>query len=334
MRRPELDAIIDTIGLFPAIQARKVAGVMFTYRCTISCRHCMFGCRSHAPDPEAVMTPAQCLEALAMLHDTGRLVHIAGGEAMLYWDVLVESVLLAEKANLSPHFVETNCSFATNDEIAYERLSFLRDHGVGGIYTSSDPYHQQFVPAESYLRVQRIAIELFGQTRYFGPDSDPERVREYERIIRDDDLLGDYVRSVAPMMVGTGQRELSCFLPPRPATAEEWDHTGCRSEFSSDGLWEIHIDPYGNILMNCGVILGHISQTTPAEVLAAGPEHLNRFTEALSTGGPFALAKIAEAEYGFTPPTEISQPCELCFLTRLHLRQFHPDIFGPAEVYD
>jgi hypothetical protein len=332
MRKPELDAAIDELGLFPAIQEYRVAAALFTYQCTITCKHCMFGCRSGRANAGAVMTPTQCVDALEMLHDTGRLVHIAGGEVMLYWDVLAESVKLAHERGLAPHFIETNCSFATDDTIARDRLTFLRDHGVGGIYTSCDPYHQEHVPAEDFLRVRRIATELFGEKRFYSPDATDDRVREYVQIVRDESRLREYVREYTLMMVGTGQQQLSKYLDTFPVETLA-EGCSCNGNFTKDTLWEIHIDVYGNIFMNCGIILGNVASTTPAEVLDAGPEHTNRFVEALCEGGPMALAKIAEAEYGFVPPTEVCQSCELCYLTRKHLHPFHPDIFGPDEVY-
>ena len=59
MRNPTLDIAIDELGLFPAIGKYRVAAVLFTYQCTITCRHCMFGCRSGRADDAAVMTPEQ-----------------------------------------------------------------------------------------------------------------------------------------------------------------------------------------------------------------------------------------------------------------------------------
>lgn len=333
MRKPEIENSIDTVGLFETIERFHVAAAMFTYDCTIGCRHCMYASRKRKPDAEAVMTPTQCVEVLAMLHDTGRAVHIAGGEVMLYWERLAESVRLADARGLAPHFIETNCSFAINDDIVRERLNFLHDHGVGAIYTSADPYHQQFVPADNFLRVRRLALQIFGEKHFCGPDASDDRVREYERIIRDESLLREHVRRWPPMLVGRAQRELAQYLPLRPATRLESDEANCRRHFVSEGLWEIHIDLHGNIFMNCGIILGHISNTTPAEILTAGPEKTNRFVEAMCNGGAFELARLAEREYGFVPPDQISQPCELCHMARRHLRQFHPEIFGPEEIY-
>ena len=46
------------------------------------------------------------------------------------------------------------------------------------------------------------------------------------------------------------------------------------------------------------------------------------------------LARLAQNEYGFELPEKVTQNCELCYLTRCFLRQHHPEVFGPQEVYD
>jgi MoaA/NifB/PqqE/SkfB family radical SAM enzyme len=35
---------MDELGVPKASQELRVAGVLFTYRCSIRCRHCLFGC--------------------------------------------------------------------------------------------------------------------------------------------------------------------------------------------------------------------------------------------------------------------------------------------------
>jgi hypothetical protein len=143
-------------------------------------------------------------------------------------------------------------------------------------------------------------------------------------------------------MVGTARRELARFLDSFPADDPDlpmagWRRQhglpGCLEQFRGDTIWEIHVDPHGNIQTNCGIILGNTDTVRPAELLAQGPESSNRFVERLCRNGPFGLALLARDEHGFELPPSVSQGCELCFLARRHLRQFHPDVFGPAEVY-
>lgn len=340
MRSSELDALIDEVGIVTASARRHVAGVLFTYRCTIQCRHCCFGCRTDLPD--AVMTPRQLADVLALLHETGRVVHVAGGEAMMYWDNLSEGIRLAHLEGNAPYFIETNCSFATDDAIVERRLGFLADHGVRGILASSDPYHQEWVPPERFLRVREYTYRRFGKQNFYGNHAPAEDIMALPQVTADEERLRQHVRSRPPVMVGTAGRKLAQYLdhraPDDPALPKAgWrlqrDLPGCLEQFASEPMWELHVDPYGNIQTNCGIVLGNTATITPAQLLARGPEHANRFVERLCAEGPLGFARLARDEYGFEMPESVTQGCELCFLARQYLRQSHPDIFGPAEVY-
>jgi hypothetical protein len=331
MTESDVLALIDRVGLVDASRQRGVASALFTYRCSIACRHCLFGCATSRPD--RVMTPEQCTQALRLLHPTGRVIHVAGGEAMAYWPVLQESLVLAYRAGVAPHFVETNCSFAVSDTVVQDRLRFLRDHGVRGVYASADPYHQEFVPAERFLRVRRIARELFGPANFYGPSTPDDDVRRYEEIARDESRLAAYVRAHPPTMVGTAADALAGYLPAVPV-ADAGVDTPCASVFTSSSLWELHIDPYGNLQTNCGVILGNTATVSPVAMLAADPRTVHRYVACLAESGPGGLARLAAAEHEYVAPATTPQRCHYCFQVRRFLRPYHPEVFGPAEVYD
>jgi len=339
--RSELDRLITEVGLAAAAAQRRVAGVLFTYRCTISCRHCLFGCGGDRPD--VVMSPRQLADALAMLHETGRVVHVAGGEPMMYWEALSEGIRLAYREDNAPHFIETNCSFAVDEAVVAERLEFLAAHGVRGLLASADPFHQEWVPPERFLMVRRYARVLFGEKNYWGSRADDEAIFKLREIAGDPERLREYTRAHPPVMVGTAQRELARYLDsfapddpslPRIGWRRAVQSSNCLEQFRADTMWELHVDPYGNIQTNCGMVLGQIDRTRPVEVLARGPEHANRFVAVVCREGPLGLAQLARSEYGFEWPPRVSQGCELCYLARRHLRRFHPEVFGPAEVYN
>lgn len=340
MSRREADGLVAELGVAQAASRCGVAGALFTYGCSIRCRHCLFGCASGRS--EAVMTPQQCSVVLGMLHATGRVVHVAGGEPMVFWEKLAESVRLSNRYGTAPHFVETNCSFASSDEIVERRLRFLAAHGVRGIYASADPYHQEFVPPENFLRVRRITREVFGKGNFYGSSAEDEAIRDLPRVSADETSLREYVRGHPPGMVGTAHETLSRYLdrysPDDPALpAHGWggdgDASTCGRQFAPESMWEVHVDPYGNIMTNCGMILGNLCETTPVEVLEEGPENANRFVRCVCEEGARGLAELARREYGFEMPDSVTQTCELCYLARRHLRQFHPGVFGPGRIY-
>jgi hypothetical protein len=332
--------LIDEVGIVTAGNQCNVASMLFTYRCSIACRHCCFGAAPHRPD--VVMTARQCADGLRLLHETGRVIHIAGGEAMMYWDVLSEAVRLANKEGNAPHFIETNCSFARDDEAVRERLGFLAANGVKGLLATADAFHQEFVPAENFLRVRRIAYELWGEQNFWGSKGSDAEIRDLESVAADPDRLRAYVRKGPPSMLGTACRELARCLDayePRDPRLPAWkwrgsrEETDCAFQFRAETMWELHLDPYGNLQTNCGMILGKWPELTPAALFARGPEKANRFVETVCEGGALELAELARREYGFELPERVTQTCELCYLTRSFLRQFHPEIFGPQEIY-
>jgi hypothetical protein len=338
-RRQAVDDRIRQVGLVQAGTELKVAAILFTYRCTISCRHCLFACRGARPD--VVMDAERCVRYLAQLHELGRVVHIAGGEPVLYWEVLAEVLDRAVRAGVAPHFIETNCSFAGDDAVVRDRFTLFRQRGLFGVLLSADPYHQAHVRPENFLRARRIAREIFGAKNVWASDVSGEQVREYACIGRDEGRLAEYVRAGPPSLTGSAYAELAPFvqavpineMPPPPGSRTAPHQRHCAGEFDAERIWEVHIDPYDNIQTNC-VILGRADRTPVAEVMARGPAQANFIARTLSEAGPIGLAEFARREHGFRIPQTTQQKCALCFVTRCFLRKYYPRILGPGEIYD
>jgi len=335
----KVNARIAELGIAAAGGELGVAAILYTYRCTIACRHCCFACAADRPDVH--MDPDQAVAHLRALHELGRVVHAAGGECLIDWDAFAQMIVAAHDAAVAPHFVETNASFAKNDAIVHERLAFLAAHGVAGILFSADPYHQAFVPPEHVIRLRRIAHEMFGRRNVWGPSATDDQVRDFADIARDEARLRRHVRADPPRLVGNAHAELAPFLDLHPVDHLPNDvgwrlrHTGpdCGVEFDAATIWEIHIDPYDNIQTNCGVILGKADEVSPRHVLERGPANANAIARLLATGGPLALAHFARDRHGFAVPDRVHSKCDLCYRARRFLRPFYPDVLGPAEVY-
>lgn len=337
--RSRVDRLIAEVGLVEAGKRLGVAAILYTYQCTIACRHCCFGCA--ADRPAVHMSTPDAVEHLRSLHELGRVIHIAGGECMMHWHDLRAVLERSFVEGVQPHFIETNCSFATDDAIVAERLGVLRANGLVGILISADPFHQAFVPPERFLRVRRQARELFGPGNVWGSAAPDEAIMEFAEIARDEARLREYVRRARPSIVGTAHGELRQHLDAYrlddlpPAAGWRTPHGGrdCALEFDRVRVWEIHIDPYNNIQTNCGVILGNTDRIPLAEVMARGPANANVITRLLAEGGPFALAEFARERHGFVVSETAVSKCDLCYTTRTFLRPFYPDVLGPAEVY-
>jgi hypothetical protein len=332
--RKAVDELVADVGVEAAGVKLGVAALLYTYRCSIACGHCLFGC-SPRQAPVHMSTP-DAVRNLRALHELGRVVHIAGGEVMLFWDDLREVLEKSHSEGVEPQFIESNCSFAVDDRVVAERLGVLKTNGIAGIYLSSDAFHQSFVPPERFLRVRRQAYDLFGERNVWCSRETDDEITALAGICADEGRLREYARSQTLSMVGTANRELRRFFDPLPV-GEGFgagpDGPGCVTEFSPR-IWEVHIDPYGNIQTNCGVIIGDARNTAPAEVLARGPANANPIARLLADGGPYALAKMARDRHGFKVPATAVSKCDLCFTTRSFLRRHYPEVLGPAELYD
>jgi hypothetical protein len=339
--RSQIDRVVAEEGLAAAASRFMVAGILYTYRCTIACRHCGLGCGPEAPQGHT--GTAQMLRHLRILHGIGRVVHVAGGEAMMFWDDLKDALAAAHAEGLQPHFVETNCSFAGSDAIVIERLEFLKGCGVPGILLSADPYHQEFVAPERFLRVRRLAREILGQPNVWCSGADDDAVRGYAAVTADERRLREHVRAHPPVMYAQAYRSLGRFLDRVSLDALPVDHIGgplrcgprdCRPYFDAASVWEIHIDPFDRIVTNCGVTLGKAGEVDLAGLMRRGLQHANELTEILARGGPFALAEMARDRHGYVIPDGAISKCALCYEVRNFLRPFYPELLVPEVVYE
>lgn len=338
-QREAVDRLVTQRGVVAAGLECGVAGLLYTYRCTSACRHCGFGCAGSRPDVH--MSVEQAVAHSSALHELGRVVHVAGGECTIYWDALCEALSALRDRGLSPHFIETNASWATEEALVRRRLGLLRDLGVRGVLLSADPYHQAFIPPERVIRARRAARELFGAENVWASEAPDEQIRQFAAIARDEQRLRAYVRRDPPVLVGTAFESLRGYLDDHPLDALPLDagwriryqRRGCAVDFQRETLWELHIDPYDNILTNCGVVLGDARKVRAADVVRRGPDQANAFARRLARDGPFGLARFAADRHGYEVPARAQTKCSLCYQLRKFLRGFYPEVFGPAEVY-
>ncbi len=335
--RPVAQVVAEE-GVARAIGLKHVAGILFTYRCTLACKHCCF---NSSPTRPAVFTPVDdCVEYLRQLHATDRVVHIAGGEAMLYYPQLLEICRRADEQGIAPHFIETNATFAVNDGVVRTRLSELKDAGVHGLLISADPYHQLQCPPDRFWRCRRIAREVFGPENVITGGFAEGEVEEFAAIARDPERLAQHTRAHPPMLSGRAGEDLARYFPDRPIAElkDEMWHGGagtvdCSQEFTPETMWEIHIDPYGNVQTCCGVIVGNAKETPVPGLMARGFLGRSPVVDAIYHGGPPALLELAKS-LGYEERAGYPQKCGLCWEVRKFLRPHFPDAIGPAEVYE
>jgi len=339
MRDPRpVEQVIEEHGVAAAIGLKHVASLLFTYRCTLSCKHCCFYCSPRRPPVRTTLSDA--VEWLGQLHQTDRVIHIAGGEAMMYWDELLAICREAGRRNVAPHFIETNATFATSDALTRDRLVRLRDAGVRGLLISADPYHQRLCPPERRHRCRRIAVEVFGETNVAAAALDLGDLAELRAVGRDDARLGDWTRRHPPLLSGRAGDELTCYFEtrsPEDLLDPMW-HGGagvrhCRQELDPETMWEIHVDPHGNLQTCCLIVVGDIRRRSLPEAMRSGFREWSPIVDTAYETGPLGLLRLAE-ERGYVRSDGYAQKCGLCWEVRKFLRPHFPEALGPPEVYE
>ena len=208
------------------------------------------------------------------------------------------------------------------------------------MYISADPYHQTFVPPQSRLRAYRWAVEIFGSENVAAADLSLEQLTELQSTGRDQKQLEEYTRRHTPKLIGRAGNVLAGFCPDRPLDdlAEDGDWRGrpagrsCQSEFDSDQMWEIHIDPYGNIQTCCGIIIGDAREKPLSGWMERGFHTDNALVQMVYERGPYAYLELA-IQRGYQPGEGYPQKCNLCWEIRKFLHPYFPETFGPAEIY-
>lgn len=336
---PSVDEVIAEVGVAKAIGIKHVASLLFTYRCTIACKHCLFNCSPR--QPEVFVSLEDGIEFLRQLRTTDRVIHIAGGEAMMYYAQMLKICRMAKEEGVAPHFFETNASWCVDDKVTCSRYEELKDAGMIGVLISADPYHQAFVPPERRFRAYQWAVEIYGRENVAAGDLSIEELSRFREIGRDETLLSEYCRKHPPRLVGRAGNELARFIPDRALEELVNDslwHGGaegakdCRMEFDPKEMWEIHIDPYGNIQTCCGIVVGNAHQTPLSGFMKRGFHIDNELVKIVYERGPFGLLEIA-IEQGYQPRSGYPQKCYFCWAIRKFLRPYFPDTFGPAEIY-
>lgn len=129
-----VDAVIEKKGVAEAVRIKHVASLLFTYRCTIAWKHCLFNCSPDQPPVRASFTDG--LEFLRQIRATDRVTHIAGGKPMIYYDEMLRMWRAANEEGFPPHFSETNASWCVSDGLTRRRYEELRDAGAKGVLIS------------------------------------------------------------------------------------------------------------------------------------------------------------------------------------------------------
>ena len=324
-------------------------GVFLSYRCNSKCRYCMYGC---SPDWSSDWISEENL-ARVLNQLSGKIkpspygadgvslnygLHFTGGEPFLNFDLLLKGVEVAEGLRIPSTFVETNCYWCTDEEIAREKLTLLKRKGLKGILISVNPFYLEYIPFERTEGAIRMSQEVFeGNVMVYQP----EYYRQFRKLgIRGILTLDEYLQrvkveemgeSVELFLTGRAAYKLKDFYPKYPAS--RFFGEPCQPPFLRD--WHNHVDNYGNYLPGyCGGIsLGDARNLDLIckEGIDVDSRPILKFLIAGDLGG---LLEFATGDFGYKQEAEgyVSQ-CHLCLDIRKHLAEKDFEELRPKEFY-
>jgi hypothetical protein len=151
------------------------AGIILSYKCTSSCRHCMFaGSPAWKADWMSEDLLKRTLDFLA-----GRIapapdgpegvginqgLRFTGGEPFLNFDLLIKAARQAAALGIPSTFVETNGFWCKDDLTAKYNFLDLKEAGLKGALVSVNPFIAEEVPFERTARAVRYGREVFGKS--------------------------------------------------------------------------------------------------------------------------------------------------------------------------
>lgn len=312
--------------------------ILLTYKCTGRCAHC---CYRAGPERKETMTIAEVESYLTAAADQPlEWILLFGGEPFLFPDLLRASVAMA--APLAPVLVFTNGYWATEPDVACQRLADLQAAGLNHILFSVDAFHQAHVPLERIAIGLEAARKLGYRTievdsRCLGePDADNffnQRTQDImTRLAELCDLTGVKVYRGPARMVGRAADLLSPYLATQSVPP-----TGCSlPDYLGDDLRAptcVEIHPGGWVNLCAGLALGNAFEHPLQQILADYDPGSHPIITVLVQEGPAGLLRLAK-QHGYSLAGGYVHGCHLCYQVRRLLRAHYPDYLVPSQPYD
>ncbi len=290
--------------------------ILLTYKCNYECDHCfVWG----SPWQSGVFTLAQLEDVYQQALELGTIqeIYFEGGEAFLYYSILVKAVGRAKALGFWVGIVSNNY-WATNFEDALAWLTPLAEAGLDRIDLSSDLFHGEAMEtsesrhglaAASQLGLAAGAITIDPPTGYRDPS-------QFEP--------GMPVTSGGVMYRGRAAEALVEGLPRQP-----WQSfTTCPYEALADP-GRIHLDPFGNLHLCQGLTMGNLFEQPLKQIVRDYQPEEHPIVGPLLEGGPARLAR----HYDLDHEPGYVDACHLCYTARQALRARFPEILGPDQMY-
>ncbi|HSR33415.1 MAG TPA: radical SAM protein [Anaerolineae bacterium] len=321
------------------------AGFFLSYKCSSTCKHCLYACSPRWPadwisEEDAAEILSQLARAMRGKYPhPGRVgvndgVHFTGGEPFLNFALLLRLTEIATRLEIPVTFVETNGFWARDDATTREKLCALRDAGLDGILVSANPFILEQIPFERTERAVRISREVFGANAIVYQQFFYRQFQELglRGTLPFDDYLDraghglQYVELFANGRVPYKMGDLFHHYP-----AEHFFGASCRRELIRD--WHVHVDNYGNLLPGfCGGL--SLGDARDLDALCRGID-LDGLPVLKALLTDLADLYHLSLRFGYEEKAGYVSKCHLCLDTRRHLAKTGDFTeLQPRELYE
>jgi hypothetical protein len=313
---------------------------MLSYRCTNTCRHCLYRCSPRQPDEWLTLGAARRIfEALAQEPQLDS-IHIAGGEPTLRMELLLDLIRLAREVNLPVAYVETNASWCESREYTRHQMERMQDAGLPALLVSVSMFHNEFVPFSMTRNCVEVARSVFGSQNVLlylphmydllarMPDDGTHTLEAFQAWARLENQPGMIPQLYQVIPAGRAPEGLRHCYETMPAEALRGQT--CEMELLS--TTHFHIDHNGDLFTGlcAGIAPARVEDLHPRIEPDTHPVFCRLCEE-----GPFGLMQVAVRRYGFTPREDgYVSKCDLCFDVRRALQGTGGSIeLRPASFY-
>jgi MoaA/NifB/PqqE/SkfB family radical SAM enzyme len=328
-------------------------GLILSYRCNVSCKYCIYACSPKWKGNWLKETDAEIIfQNLSYIfnkiytyknHYTNNHIsfsyglHLTGGEPFLNFKLLLKLAKLANEFKIPLPFVETNCFWAKNDEVATARLKELKEAGMVGILVSVNPFNVEYIPFNRIERVARIGKQIFQGNLVVYQDFymnlfkrlKVDKTISFEEFLKKVNFK-DLYSYIELLPMGRAPYKLGYLY--KKYNASYFFNQDCKEELTRN--YHTHIDNYCNYLPGfcAGISLGNFKDFTSifGGINLSEKPILKALTQNMES-----LFKISK-EYGYeeSPEGYISK-CHLCLDVRKHIIKKTGEFseLAPLEFY-
>jgi hypothetical protein len=301
-------------------------GIMLSYRCTNTCRHCLYYCSPHQPDEWMSLETARKVFAALTREPQLYSIHLAGGEATIHLDLLEEIIQLAAQMGIPIEYLETNAHWCTDQQKTKTALERLKKAGLPGLLVSASMFHNEFVPFKRTRLCAEVGREVFGYGNVIVwlpetykllsqmPDDGVHSLEEFCQWAGIEDRLDLLPRLYQLIPGGRTCTALRDCYKETPADSLR-RHT-CLRELTN--TTHFHIDLYGQLFTGlcAGLVTANVDNLHPEITEQSHP-----IIWKLCTEGPYGLMQWAKDEYNYQPKDGYISKCDLCIDVRRCLHQ-------------